>query len=514
MYKYKSFLSDKIPIIINIAVFCLIVYLSYCFSQYHTVILDDLYQIFIDKDKSIFNQFILDVYHGRYIGNFLTKFTGSVLPFCFGIQVNIWANTYGAVIKGIFLAIFCFTIANFSCIFSKNKFIVPFLAVIIYLFYQYNFIGKYPDFLYTSFYGFTFPFIFFLIFLYYLINYLFLIKNINFKMLYLFAFLTGISTEFTSITLFIILLLLITCKRLFDSDLKPIYISFVFLSTGILLYFINPGLIRLAMEKGTFQYNFIEELPQFLNGFCSVFYTEFIKYLIIILCLMLVINYFSEKVIKNKILLFSAILLISGFCFYFLLIFTGRTNFKEYSLYVYHLDLIMQMKIYLIMNIFLLFGVIAKRGTVFIVTLAVILLYLLSAFNTLNVINEQWYINRYLLKHGIKTYAYERQGKFYKNLYSQRYLLERIYAFFAYKNIPVTIMENDSYDLPSSYFPYSDVYIKAVYGNSPEIINKTNNLDELYNIYIKNGGCEINKTDIEKTDFQQLLNKDYVLICK
>jgi hypothetical protein len=118
------------------------------------------------------------------------------------------------------------------------------------------------------------------------------------------------------------------------------------------------------------------------------------------------------------------------------------------------------------------------------------------------------------LKHGIKTYAYERQGKFYKNLYSQRYLLERIYAFFAYKNIPVTIMENDSYDLPSSCFPYSDVYIKAVYGNSPEIINKTNNLDELYNIYIKNGGCEINKTDIEKTDFQQLLNKDYVLICK
>ncbi len=97
--------------------------------------------------------------------------------------------------------------------------------------------------------------------------------------------------------------------------------------------------------------------------------------------------------------------------------------------------------------------------------------------------------------------------------YTERYLNERILAYYGYKNeIPVLSESAKSFTINES------IYIKSIYNkNYDKNMNEikfTETINEAYNKYLREGGHEISETELNKADFQKLLNKNYVLYGK
>ena len=182
-----------------------VVFVVYCTQKYAVIKYDDAYCIFWDKELTKFNQIFVSVYHGRYIANFLAKFIGFDIPNFFAIHTNLWIQTGGALIKGLFTAVVMFSISKLAYINKKTDYFYPFVAIIIFIIYQFNMFHKYENVLYTSFYGFTFPFLFYALFIYKVLK-CYKIKeltNSDFSVLLILAILVGSSTEFTIITTFV-----------------------------------------------------------------------------------------------------------------------------------------------------------------------------------------------------------------------------------------------------------------------------------------------------------------------
>ena len=163
-----------------------------------------------------------------------------------------------------------------------------------------------------------------------------------------------------------------------------------------------------------------------------------------------------------------------------------------------HFDLINQMKILFIITILFTISVFDNEN--------IKLKFLLSAFFVLLISNNDL-VNKISY---IKDYKFRIYG------YQDRYLDERIRAFYIYKGINNLFSVKDVKKY--TYFQY----LNANYGlnyNEKYINELENNLHEvdknyLYKEYLKDGGCEFLYSDADKADFNLILNKEYILNCK
>ena len=504
--------------ITSIFSFLAIIYFVYLFAKYNVVRLDDIYEVFPSKDLSWFSQYFVNVYHGRYVGNFLTKFVGSIIPELFNIHINVWIQTGGAIIKGIFLSIICFMLSNFFFIFRKKNILYPIIAFFVYLFYQYNFLGTYQDTLYASFFGFTFPFIFFYLYWQNAIKLTIIEGKVNRKVFYFLAFLLGCSTEFTSIVSFFSLAIFcIFAKKLLAEKQKIVLKSFYWLILGMFLYYLNPGFIASAKFKGiifSLEY-FIsrtkEIFIEFINGYIEVFYTHFVFYVITILVLAFIIFKISSFQIKNKLMFFIFSFLISGFLFYFVLLYSGNApSHENYDLYIFHFDLIMQMKMLFLMIILFELGIIYSDKLLFCISLVAIFVFNYN-YNLVKITDELFYFNKYAKKFRFIEYVDALKGKYIKKIYKDRYLLDRIYAYFNYKNIPYYIVKSNSYESSAIFIYKHEDYISNMYKSDFKVQGFVQNTGELYDKYLENGGPIITEEEIWEANFQKILDKEFII---
>ena len=504
---YNHISANYLSFILNIVVLFLIIYSVVLFSQYNVIEYDDIETIFYKYDVSFKEQFFLNVYHGRYISNIFQKLMG----FSLNIHPNIWIQTYGAFFKGCFMVVFVYTLAKMCFIFEKSKYMIHILALFCYIVYQYTFQNTYQNELYSAFFGFTFPFIFFFTFWnFYIRNYYVEdVKRKTVMILSLFSFLTAISTEFNSIVTLCALVIITIFEILNFKSLKKITIySFLSNTFGVVLFFVNPGLINTANAKGTFDglSNMIisakEMLPEYIVGFKQVFFYDFLILTVVIIIMSFFYVLISDNKKNNKIFLILIYsLLISGYIFYFLLLFAGRHEVEKYC-YVTHFDIVVQMKILLISIIFVelsfLYTKIQIRNTSIIILIILsIILNSENIFTTLKVIKTTGIIN------------YIKSNTFHdKEEYKNRYMSEAILVYYIYKDkIPVLPEDAKSFSL------YCKNYIRNVYkiDYNNTNIEYVDSIEKAYEIYKQNGGRIITENELEKSNFQKLKDKNFVI---
>ena len=161
--KNKSYLF--LSNVLYIIVFVFIIYLTLITSKFNVIAFDDMHQICYDVYLSLFDNFIGFVYHGRYISNILVKLQCGF----FDIHPIIWARTYGAIIKGMFLYLVLYLLTSTIFMFYNKKTFLEkisqiILILICYFLYYFEVINDSSTIQYTAFYGFVFPFIFFIFF--------------------------------------------------------------------------------------------------------------------------------------------------------------------------------------------------------------------------------------------------------------------------------------------------------------------------------------------------------------
>ncbi len=351
-------IKNVILYLFKVISFCIILFSCFTVSKYFVINYDDSCHIFYDNEVSFFGNFFFDVYHGRYISNFLTKLIGYIIPSIFNIHPNVWIETGGALIKGIFYFLFVYLLAGIAFLNRKKGFIYVLIATLLYIFIQLIMLDKYQDVLYTSFYGFTFPFIIFFAFWK-----KFIIINKNNQradyILYILAFLLGISTECTAIistiSMFLYIIIdYIQYKKISIPNIKTIALMIL----GNILYFTNNGFIGIAHMKGTlfdFKSTFLNGIKvynEFIIGLKQVFISDYIYFIIPILVIILVII-FSKRIEHKSVIIKTSICLLIGQCiFYLCLLFAGR-HIDGY-LYVVHFDIILQMNIAFLFVFYLL----------------------------------------------------------------------------------------------------------------------------------------------------------------
>jgi hypothetical protein len=132
MFKYinnfkknkKDNFSSFLFLFLSLFSISFIIYFVYLFSQNNVVEHDDAF-LFLNNDIHFFSNFFVSVYHGKYIPNFLMLFFGCIIPAFFNIHPVIWIQTGGAVIKGLFFALFSFSHASMFYVRKKSILFLP-----------------------------------------------------------------------------------------------------------------------------------------------------------------------------------------------------------------------------------------------------------------------------------------------------------------------------------------------------------------------------------------------------
>lgn len=137
------------------------------------------------------------------------------------------------------------------------------------------------------------------------------------------------------------------------------------------------------------------------------------------------------------------------------------------------------------------------------------------------VISEMNYIGNV----GIKTYIKAKTHiEEIKENYHNRYILERILLWYLYSDKAPVILKNNSYfyfyegdriDSPEAwasaikwYFYFQKHFNYVKYNHKD--IKYLDTLEEVVEKYYENGGGEITEDEIEKADFNKLLDEDWV----
>jgi hypothetical protein len=477
--------------ILNIFIVGIIVFFVINFSKYYVIENDDTYAIFYEKGCNFFECVFLRAYKGKLLSNLIIKLTGGTIPFLLGIHPVIWIQTGGAFIKGIFYALFSFCIAKGMFFYKKINVFYPLTALICYLLVQNYLYGRYQNELYCSFYSFTFNMIFYFIFWQIFLKKYTENKPANF-LFYIFSFFLGMTSEQNAvaslISLFLILIIeLIKNKKLNTFVFKVFILSFLgfvfYLSNPIFIFDIKTKLTAGALNSSKLQLNEIYE------GLKSVFLSDFTLYILLIVILFVIASKIYREEQERKYLLTILSMFIGGLIFYFLLI-LPKHEIENY-LYIVHFDVILNIKILFLCIILLEIGLLfknisfnLKNNIIIFSVLFFILIAELSVILILNPKNDVIY-------------------------YQNRYLAERILAYYTYQNkIPVVF---------SKLGYYADgYYIRGLYQTDFSINDRIikDDLNEVYKIYLKDGGCPILEEEIKRADFQKLLNKKFILECK
>ncbi len=526
-----NFIKNKLIYLFFFILFIFIILCRLYVSKYFVIEYDDSYHIFYDKEISFINNFFTPVYHGRYISNFLTKLIGYIIPNMLNIHPILWIQTGGAVICGIFYFIFVCMIVDIAFLNRKRNVLFVFAAAVIYIIIQNILIQNYRDYLYTSFYGFTFPFIFLFAFWKTLI-----LNNIKKQkpsfLNYVLAFLLGMSTEFTAIvsTIALIFFNLVNLFQFYlfkfkilkpeNQDISELKTTeelnkhnIILLITMIfsnILYFKNLGFIQMAQTKGTL-FNFhqtvvngLASLGEYIESLTNLFKTDYVFFVLPILLLVLI--FIFNKKIKNKAIILTSVLsLFFAQCIFCLfLLFAGVNSLG--SNYVNHFDIVLQMNILLLYIFYILISSVKNNYLFYLLLFLPVVVIILLNFTQ---VKKQ---TKFLIKYGLANYSI---GFVYfdKNLYKDRYINERLLSYWAFKDEKPVLSESSKTFTIQIRTYIRDIYNKDYSHDYDEIVY-TPTTDEAYNIYIKDGGREITPEELKHPNFQKLMDKNFVLYGK
>ena len=479
---------------LNIIVAGIIIFLVIFFSKYNVIESDDAFNIFYERGCSLFECIFIKSYKAKLLSDFLIKIIGGELPLMLGIHPVIWIQTGGAFINGIFYALLSFFIAKGMFFYKKRNLFYPLTALIFYLWIQHYFFYQLAYEQYCAFYSFTFNMIFYCIFWQ-----SFLKKYTEKKpaglLFYLFAFFLGMTSEqsacATFISLFLILMIeVFKNKKLNTFVLKILICNFI----GCIVYLSFPGFYFDIMAKfnaGILNYSQPYKLSEIYDALKTVFLSDFTLYIFLIVILLIITNKIYKEESERKYLLTILSMFIGGLIFYFLLILTKYES--ENFLYIKHFDVLVNIKILFSCIILLEIGLLLKKIDFSrknkIIIFSILLIIFIAELLTILIQNPKRTNN--------------------EDYYKSRYLSERILAYYAYQNKKTVV--------------YSDVlifainpYVRPLYQKDYDEDNIIfiDDLNKVYDIYLKNGGCPISEEEMNKADFQKLLNKKYVLECQ
>lgn len=473
-----------------IIVFVAVVGSIYKFSYANIIECDDKEFLFPPECSNFYHKFIEQIYAGKIISNFTIILLNFDLPHLFSFHPAFWAQTGGAIIKGIFYFITFMLLSSTAFLTRKNNILFPLLILAAYIFIVTNFFGLIHMESLAFFYCFIFPFIFFLLFWNTFIKkYLGLNENINYILLFIYGILTGLSAEITTITTVLALIFLTGFSIIFKIKLekKLIFTAIISSGMGILTYFLNPNFTAHAMAKRSSFNSYFDIWAEYLSGYKSTLIHQYLPFLLIILALSIYIFITIKSEKKKRLLIVLYSILIGSFCFYTSLIFAGRHCAYNY-LYIVHFDTIIQMLIVFIYIIFIGISFIQNNKVFY-----TVLLILLS-FSLFKV--DKFY--RALTDYYIDGFIYN-------------YTNEKIIAYYAYRNMPI-ITENS---VKNRFSDSNTNYIRSLYNPKYDwdinsVVYKDTQ-EEVMEEYKKNGGKPITDEEIKKHNFNLLLDKNFVL---
>ena len=306
----KANSSKYIYYILSFFSFCVIVFFSLYLSKYNLIVFDDATSIFYDRDEGFFRS-LIHPYHGKYIADFFIKLSGYLIPYYLQVHPVTWIGTGvwggGALIKGIFFAILSFLIASCMFIFNKRCIYLPLCAIVIYVLLQIPLVNEYQNEMYTSFYSFIFPFIFFVLFWRRYYNEILINNRKHSKILMLYAFILGTSSDCTAIASFFSLLLFMIMSIIQKlKNIKSDLILFCCLLSGMVVYLLNSEFQNIAKDKGAFPgiSEIIGIFPEYISGYINTFTNHFLIYLLIIVILFIFVIKYNKISIKKQFLFF------------------------------------------------------------------------------------------------------------------------------------------------------------------------------------------------------------------
>lgn len=508
----KININNFLLILLLFIVLVSIAYSVFCFAQNNVPIYEDLF-VGLLKKGDLLNQFFKNVYHGRYVSDFITCMLGSVIPKVLGLHPVTFYRTVVPVIKGIFLFILFFQISKYYYRNKNYDLFLPVMILFMYIQFQFIYAFKFQDVELCSFYGFIFPFIFFNLFWYKFIQTDF--SNLSKKDLRLFivyAFFLGISTEFTNIVSFIALLMLLIFQKEIRKKIMPIFIS---LSIGIGLYYMQLNWAMEIEARGliwgnlsTLKNGLINCIQPFLVSLTDIMIHQYGIFLLLI-TIFSVIIYIKEKSFNKLIFPYS---LLSG-CLFFSFLLIGDPNHVlcENQCWLYHFDIISQYTIFFTIIVLYLFNNI-KIKEIYKKLLLIIIMGTALCFSYNK--NNDFIIN--IFKHGLKTsiIMFKEKDNLDNNAalypYKSRYLLEKINYFNIKNDIDIAVIPESNY--VNAYFCSEYIYMDIVY-NLPNksdhyfcSYQEFSDIKSAYQQYLKDGGEEISNKEIERADFQKLLD--------
>ena len=317
----------------------------------------------------------------------------------------------------------------------------------------------------------------------------------------IYAFLVGISTEFTSIvTFFALIIFLLLRKNLIKSYILP----FISLIIAICLYYFNEGFNAVLAGHSPIFFNmetFKSELifvKPFLISCVDVIIHVYGIYLIplLILTVYIIVQNRKENV-SNGNLLFPLVLILG--CMFFQVFLVSNPDLSpDLTYWVYHFDLVIQVKILLMIIALYELNYIKIKNIYKNVAIISIILIIVTSISLKNAEFIKSCFNNGLMNSVLKD----------PNIWRDRYVYEKINLFYLKKyNKMVFIPQKFVGYLP----PLEENYYNMVYNikreNIKEIVNY-DNLEKLYDNYIKDGGENISEEEREKADFQKLLDEN------
>ena len=269
-------------------------------------------------------------------------------------------------------------------------------------------------------------------------------------------------------------------------------------------YFFNPGFIETVESKQALNItSAIEIFPDFLVQSIDIFVKEYFIFFNIII-LLLILSLLKNKSDKKEILQIVFSLLVASFCFSFSLLFSGY-KFPEKTLYVNHFDLVFQTKLFFISIICFQFNFIQNKIKYLLLLFIIFYTFVISKENLIHMKND------IKMCGGIISYLNGSEDAFQ---YKERYLQERIVAYYAYQYdsfIPILTNEAESFTLGSPRQYIQPLYNSEFEDNEEIKYIIVDTIQEVYDKYLKDGGPIITRDEIENPNWQKLLDKEFVL---
>ncbi len=512
-----------------IIIFILTLFISISFFKTNCYYLDD--------DMSIFYGYNLEPYHGVFPIVLINRFFGFTLPHLLHIHPQNFLIGAGSIILATLFSLVALSISSIS--FNKKKYniLYPFVFLLVFGFiYKQIFTISICEFLIREgFYRFLFPFIFYSLLLIKIMD-LFtksaLPSKKDITILSFYSFLLACMGEVFAFTSFFTLISVIAVISLSLSNselnlskkerikkLATLFFPILFSLLGTIILVSNQGFLNHVNIKIT-GYDVSEHWFDFLS--IKYFLIDFIKYVFLfhrkVICALVLITILFYKYLNfenKRLLILADIVMSSILAFNIALYVMGSTQYFG-GFWVRHPDMILLILIFTIIVL------------MFMIRILINLLEGLSDKNLKN--NVLIFVFIFLLMQNL-TYlkynndSYTRIALPLKKMREAVYVRDKLMLFYTYKNQKVIL-------------PYYVYYINLwnIYNQVPyENYEKNARVEECYyegyfnDVYglkkieygfdednialkkFKEAGGSLTNDEIKASDFQKLLDKDFVL---